>query len=140
MRTCIRKTTLIASAWLTLSLVPGLAFAQLSPVAEAGRAEYQKYCASCHGQDARGGGPVSPFLKKPAPDLTGIAAARGGDFPTGELGLLIDGRSMSPVHGTREMPVWGADLSEDLVEGERGEELVRGRIRMILVYLEAVQR
>jgi hypothetical protein len=38
------------------------------------------------------------------------------------------------------MPVWGADLSEDLVEGERSEELVRGRIRMILIYLEAVQR
>jgi mono/diheme cytochrome c family protein len=140
MTTSIRKITLAAGAWVALSLLPGAAGAQLSPVAEAGRGEYLKYCASCHGQDARGGGPVSPFLKNPAPDLTGIAAAHGGDFPTGELGLLIDGRSMTPVHGTREMPVWGADLSEDLVEGERGEELVRGRIRMILVYLEAVQR
>jgi mono/diheme cytochrome c family protein len=140
MTNSICRTTLATGAWLALSLMPGTAFPQLSPVAEAGRSEYLKYCASCHGPEARGGGPVSPFLAKPAPDLTSIAAANGGDFPTGELGLLIDGRSMTPTHGNREMPVWGADLSEDLVEGERSEELVRGRIRMILIYLEAVQR
>ena len=134
------KTIATIGVALALFLTAEVAFSQLSPVAEAGRSEYLKYCASCHGQDARGDGPVKPFLSTPAPDLTEIAAKHGGTFPIGDLGLKIDGRSMNPAHGTQEMPVWGAVLSEDLVEGERGEELIRGRIRMILIYLEAVQR
>jgi len=72
--------------------------------------------------------------------LTKIAARRDGNFPAGELAVYIDGRSMPSAHGSRAMPVWGEILSEDLVEGERGEELVRGRVRMILIYLKSVQQ
>ena len=99
-----------------------------------------RYCASCHGPETRGHGPVAASLSVKVPDLTRIAERRGGNFPSGELAVYIDGRSMPGAHGSRAMPVWGSILSEDLVEGERGEELVRGRVRMILIYLKSVQQ
>jgi mono/diheme cytochrome c family protein len=131
---------LLASTWLLGTALQSASFAQTSPVGEAGRGEYLRYCASCHGPEARGDGPVAASLSPKVPDLTKISARRDGNFPTGELAVYIDGRSMPGAHGSRAMPVWGDVLSEDLVEGERGEELVRGRVRMILIYLKSVQQ
>jgi mono/diheme cytochrome c family protein len=129
------------SAWLLVPmLLPDPAFAQTSPVGEAGRGQYLRYCASCHGESARGDGPVAPSLKTALPDLTTISARHNDVFPMGELAVYIDGRAMPAAHGSRTMPVWGEVLSEEAVEGERGEELVRGRVRMILIYLQSIQR
>jgi hypothetical protein len=44
------------------------------------------------------------------PDLTGIAARRGGQFPEERIRQIIDGRTGLAAHGAREMPVWGNDL------------------------------
>ena len=69
------------------------------------------YCASCHGRDGRGGGPVAPALKTPPPDLTKLAASRGGRFPRATVTtLLTTGAPMLVVHGPVEMPVWGPNL------------------------------
>jgi len=43
------------------------------------------YCAACHDQDGKGGGPVARSLKVTAPDLTRIAARNGGTFPLARI-------------------------------------------------------
>ena len=40
---------------------------------------YQAYCAVCHGQDAKGNGPMSKALKTAPPDLTHLAT--NGIYP-----------------------------------------------------------
>jgi len=109
-------------------------------VVSAGRADFLQYCSSCHGFDARGNGPVTPALRVPPPDLTRIAARRGGQFPLAELARLVDGREPIEAHGSREMPVWGASFAEPLAGDPLRERIVRGQIQMLLVYLESIQR
>jgi mono/diheme cytochrome c family protein len=109
-------------------------------VVQIGRESYMQYCASCHGADGVGGGAVAPALKTPPPDLTKIADRKGGRFSEKEVASLIDGRDMPPVHGTREMPVWGKRFSEKLGGGEVGEESVRGQLLVLIEYLRFIQR
>jgi mono/diheme cytochrome c family protein len=75
--------------------------------AERGAQRFRELCASCHGRDGAGLGPVAASLKRPPPDLRRIAMRRGGHFPEAEIAACIDGRRSCPPHGTREMPVWG---------------------------------
>ena len=74
----------------------------------AGTELYGRYCASCHGEAGRGDGPVAVALTTAPADLTRIAARHGGRFPEAQVMATIDGRRLVAVHGTREMPVWGA--------------------------------
>jgi len=62
---------------------------------------YRRYCASCHGLDGRGHGPVAEALKAQPPDLTAL------DMNLAELMRAIDGRRTIRAHGTGAMPVWG---------------------------------
>ncbi len=100
---------------------------------------YQRYCASCHGLGARGDGPVAASLRTPPPDLTAIAARRGGSFPAGEIASWIDGRFEPGAHGTREMPVWGIALRNALPDTGLEQEIVRGQIDMLVDYLRTLQ-
>lgn len=105
----------------------------------AGRADFQDYCASCHGSDARGGGPVAAYLVRHPPDLTTLEARNGGIFPTDGVFFVIDGRADVGVHGPREMPVWGFGFGPD--QGADGnEEATRQRILNIIAYLKTLQR
>jgi mono/diheme cytochrome c family protein len=67
------------------------------------------YCASCHGRDGRGGGPVAPALTVRPPDLTTLASRHGGQFPNEYVESFVNGNRVPAVtaHGTKEMPVWG---------------------------------
>lgn len=108
-------------------------------LAEMGAAPFAQYCASCHGANARGDGPVASSLAKPPADLTRIAARRDGRFPKGEIAKIIDGRFAIGAHGTREMPVWGAVLGESVPDPEMSEELTRGTIAVLVEYLASIQ-
>jgi mono/diheme cytochrome c family protein len=70
-----------------------------------GRDVYVHRCASCHGVDGRGDGPVAPSLRTAPPDLTRLAAA-AGTFPRDRIVAVVSGEVAMPAHGTREMPVW----------------------------------
>jgi mono/diheme cytochrome c family protein len=83
----------------------------------AGGDLYLRYCASCHGTDAKGGGPVAGTLRKPPADLTTLAKRAGGRFDEAAVMATIDGRRAVGEHGSREMPVWGT-VFEDEREGE----------------------
>ena len=106
---------------------------------EVGRGEFATYCASCHGVDAKGGGPAGAALLTPPPDLTRLAARRGGRFPADEIAAWIDGRLAPSAHGTREMPVWGVHFTRGLPPGDLTQDLVRGRILTLVEYLRSVQ-
>ncbi len=109
-------------------------------LADMGATQYAAYCASCHGIDARGDGPVAGALRTPPADLTRIAARRGGVFPSSEIARFIDGRFGVAAHGPREMPVWGQRFSEEIPEAGVGDEVARGRVVTLVEYLKSIQR
>lgn len=114
---------------------------------ELGRHEFESNCATCHGMEARGDGPMKPFLAREPADLTTLARRYGGTFPKSAIADLIDGRGMTGPgpHGTREMPVWGRVYREQSEAQTRGtpfpaEWSVRGRILALVEYLQSLQR
>ena len=56
----------------------------------AGRETYLRYCASCHGPDGRGDGPLAASLKTQPADLTQIAKRNGGSFDERPVMATID--------------------------------------------------
>src|SRR6186997_2926705 len=56
-----------------------------------GRDSFDRYCASCHGVDGRGGGPVASVLKTRPPDLTTLARREGGTFPRERVAAFVEG-------------------------------------------------
>ena len=111
-----------------------------SAVAQAGREYYLRDCASCHGFEGKGDGPVAPALSVKPADLTAIAQHRNGGFPMDELGALIDGRKTITAHGSREMPVWGERFGRDFHGDPARDQVIRGQVLMLLVYLQSIQR
>ena len=77
-------------------------------VDQSGRDTFLRYCASCHGFEGRGDGPLAASLSKPPADLTQLARKAGGHLDERALLEVIDGRRQVSAHGTRDMPVWGA--------------------------------
>jgi len=71
-----------------------------------GQRTYERACASCHGVDGRGDGPVASSLKVRPPNLTTLAKKNGGVFPRDRVTAIITGEIPLAAHGTREMPVW----------------------------------
>lgn len=120
------------------NLVTYLETLQMRPIqtGESGAALYRTYCASCHGSDARGAGPMADQLRRMPPSLTSFAVRNGGVFPGERLKRIIDGRDV-PAHGTSEMPVWG-DAFRRTREGLSGEAAT-ARIDAIVKYLETIQ-
>jgi mono/diheme cytochrome c family protein len=106
---------------------------------EVGAELFSTYCASCHGVDARGDGPAAPALSTPPADLTRIAARSGGVFPESAIAKKIDGRFDLPAHGSREMPIWGARLADEIPGFATGDEVARGRIASLVEYLKSLQ-
>jgi mono/diheme cytochrome c family protein len=97
---------------------------------------YKAYCASCHGADAKGNGPMAAWLKVPPSDLTRIAARSGGKFPLARIDRIISGEEALPSgHGTTAMPIWGPVFSRVT----RDQDLGRVRIDNLARYLRDLQ-
>ena len=64
----------------------------LSGAAAVGEQRFHTYCSSCHGLDARGGGPTAKSLKTPPPNLRHISQRNGSTFPKQRVEEIIDGR------------------------------------------------
>ncbi|MEO8063510.1 MAG: cytochrome c [Pseudomonadota bacterium] len=108
--------------------------------AQSGQALFQSYCASCHGANGRGTGPVAQFITVPVPDLTRISERRGGKFPEDEIFRIVDGQAPIAAHGPRHMPVWGYEFfgedSDDRIAHQQAADQVDGLVK----YLSSVQR
>ena len=97
---------------------------------------FNAYCASCHGVDAKGNGPMARWLKVAPSDLTRIAARNGGTFPLERVDRIISGEETLPGgHGTRAMPVWGPVFSQVT----RDQDLGKVRIDNLARYLRDIQ-
>lgn len=105
----------------------------------AGRAEYETYCMACHGINGDGTGPVAPYMDPPPADLRKIKAKNGGVFPHAKIEAWIDGRDPIASHGTRDMPIWGAAFREETELDQLSETRVRGRIVLLVHYIESIQ-
>ncbi len=80
--------------------------------AARGEETYLRYCATCHGLDATGHGPMRSVLTVQPVDLTRLSAGNDGVFPLFRVVQRIDGRDPLVSHGS-PMPVYG-----DYFEGE----------------------
>lgn len=107
---------------------------------EAGRTLYLRYCASCHGREGRGDGPVAPALGEKPTDLTQIAGAEKGSFPLEAVVAAIDGTQTVRAHGVSEMPVWGEVFQADPASPLERQILARGNVIAIAYYLRSLQR
>jgi mono/diheme cytochrome c family protein len=96
---------------------------------------YRRFCASCHGVTAHGDGPVSESLKLMVPDLTLLSRRHGGAFPADQVRRIIDGRSIRPPHGERDMPVWGFEFRAAGGDGGQTDQL----IDRLINYLQSLQ-
>jgi len=108
---------------------------------QLGAEDFRIYCATCHGIDAKGQGPVAEFMVLPPRDLTQLAKRAGGKFPADLIAGVIDGRAEVKAHGSRDMPVWG-----DYFEAEKPkasptvkEAEAQARIGALVAYLGSIQ-
>jgi mono/diheme cytochrome c family protein len=122
---------LIATALTLVSLAAGAAHADVP-----GPQLFARHCASCHGDDGEGGGPVAAVMVISVPSLRTLAQRNGGAFPADKVAAYIDGREQRTAHGTRSMPVWGTLLQDP---DAPNEQVVRERIAALVAFIETLQ-
>jgi mono/diheme cytochrome c family protein len=101
---------------------------------------YHRFCASCHGADGRGDGPVSASLAVEVPDLTLLTRRARGVYPRDQLERIVDGRHILGAHGTRTMPVWGEALGRLEIGNPDAERVTRTVIDRIVDHLATLQK
>jgi mono/diheme cytochrome c family protein len=126
---------------------------------DAGKTEYLSNCASCHGTEGKGNGPLSAKLKVKPADLTTFAKKNKGVFPVSAVYEAIDGRRATESHGVSEMPIWGCRHTPPPISktGKRkvyrrsdgyeahldlscdAEDVIANRILSIIEYLRRIQ-
>ena len=123
-----------------LSLVLGLP--AIAQDAQQGEAIFGYYCATCHGRDATGNGPMSPSLVVRPTDLTALRSQNGGVFPTTRVVMRIDGRDPLVSHGSM-MPVYGDFFAgtDVMTKTEAGQPVLTSQpVVDLLAYLEGLQQ
>lgn len=138
----LERIPMLVMFWLALTFV--LAFAQNTdqlppPVRPVEGANiYQDYCASCHGPDGRGNGPVSQSLRQAVPDLTRLSSRNGGKFPANHVRskLMFGGDQPLPARGSKAMPIWGPIFHQI----EFDQDLGNVRLENVTRYVESIQR
>jgi hypothetical protein len=74
------------------------------------------------------------------PDLTRIAARRGGVFPDEEIFKIVDGQADLRSHGPRHMPVWGYEFFGDDPDDEAAHRQATEMVERLVEYLRSIQR
>lgn len=116
-------------------VIQGTAMAGPDDIA-LGHAIYLHYCATCHGSNGEGHGPVARALKTPPTNLRLLSDLYGNPLQEDKVARAIDGRAEVEAHGPREMPVWGERFSA----ANHGEERkVKSIIRKLVAYLQSIQ-
>ena len=105
----------------------------------SGQETFDRFCASCHGADGRGDGPVAAGIPITVPDLTTLKRRQGDRFPEETLRKIIDGRNVVIYHGTRYMPVWGYEFWVEEGADKAAEENVEIIIRNLIDHIESIQ-
>ena len=122
------------------------------------KAEYLSHCAACHGDGAKGDGPLRVKLTTKPPDLTVLSRKNKGVFPVSAVYAAIDGRNVSGSHRAPDMPIWGCRSSPSPVSPSSGakvdkpdpygshldlacdsEDIIANRILSVIEFLRRVQ-
>ena len=132
------RNTLKTVLFLAVSALPAMA-----QDADIGRSHYHSHCATCHGLEGRGDGPMAGVLLIKPTNLTELTAQNGGTFPLKRVVLRIDGRDPLISHGS-PMPVFG-DFFEGVfdvpIKAPDGQPVLTSRPVVDLVaYLREIQR
>lgn len=110
--------------------------------AEEGAALYLEYCATCHGIDVDGNGPMAGVLTIKPDDLRLLTSGNDGVFPLVRVIKRIDGRDPLVSHGS-PMPVYG-DFFEGLdvaMKTHTGQPIMTSKpVSNLLAFLKAVQK
>jgi mono/diheme cytochrome c family protein len=120
--------------------LPAIASAQTgeSPTRTVeGSYTYRTYCATCHGTEGKGDGPLAQTLSFHPPDLTQMARRNGGNYPASVVRKIVDGRQPVDGHGGPDMPVWGDAFKN--TETGFDEEAVRLKIQSVVDYVGTIQ-
>ena len=126
------------------SLIQSTIQAERAQEQHLGENVFMNNCATCHGQEGKGNGPMAAQLVKAPIDLTLLSKNNGGSFPEAEVYQLIDGRRVvvtdegrkaETFHGPKDMPIWGDTFRT--IEGDEGavDELISN----LLEYLKSIQ-
>ena len=138
-RTTVIQNLMSAVISAGILLLPGWGLAQEDGVIASGKREYLTHCAICHGMGGKGDGPMSNVLTIVPADLTQLKKKNGGEYPFWRIYKVIDGRDAVRAHGTRNMPVWGAQFLSEEGGGYLDEDRVIGRILGLVYYLRSIQ-
>jgi mono/diheme cytochrome c family protein len=128
-------------ATLALLLATGAATAQAQDI-QIGEDLYLQYCATCHGLEAAGPGPMAPALVVQPANLPALRRENGGTFPLLRVVRRIDGRDPLISHGSA-MPIYGEFFEGDdtALKTETGQPMLVGRpIADLVAYLLTLQR
>ena len=107
---------------------------------DAGQELYMQYCGSCHGEDGRGSGPVSAYLKIKVPDLTLLRKNNRGIYPMDQVMSAIDGRRTVRAHGDHKMPFWGEIFRKETEGGKYAELQALLKAKLIAEYIANIQQ
>ena len=107
-----------------------------------GEAYYMQHCATCHGLDARGNGPMASVLLVQPPDLRTLTTRYDGKFPIIRVVMRIDGRDPLVSHGSA-MPVYGQFFQQGAdvaLKAHSGQPILTSApIADLVAYLETLQ-
>ncbi|MGV6805241.1 MAG: c-type cytochrome [Ruegeria sp.] len=125
------------------ALVAGAALAASGAAAqdaEAGAKLYLHHCATCHGLDATGHGPMAGVLVIQPTNLKTLSGT-DGVFPTARVVKRIDGRDPLVSHGS-PMPVYGPyfEGQDTAIKTDQGQPILTSKpIVDLVAYLKTLQ-
>lgn len=128
------KQALMAALAVMVSGTAGLA-----QDAAEGEQLYLHHCATCHGIEATGQGPMAGVLVIQPADLTALQGE--GAFPVARVVRRIDGRDPLVSHGS-PMPVYGPYFEgrDVAVKTETGQPMLTSQpIVDLLAYIQTLQ-
>lgn len=121
-----------------LFVAPASGMAQDVP---AGAELYRFHCATCHGIEGTGNGPMAGVMLIKPNDLTKLQSKNDGVFPTEAVVRRIDGRDPLISHGS-PMPVFGLFFEGDdaALKMPDGQPMLTSRpIVDLVAYLQTLQ-
>jgi mono/diheme cytochrome c family protein len=129
----------------TLAAAIGIAATSLSACGQSSQAQiagarlYANHCASCHGAQGEGDGPVAAVMKVGVPNLRNLSLRNNGEFPLDAVRAYVDGRNLPAAHGDRYMPIWGNEFGYGDKNGEADEKVIAERMDAIVGYVRSLQ-
>jgi mono/diheme cytochrome c family protein len=106
------------------------------PDTVSGKDIFVEYCASCHGVDGKGEGPVAKALKTPPTDLTTLVKNNEGKYPAGFVSAVLKfGRNLA-AHGSQDMPIWGSRFR---TMDPSGDPSGQRHVDAVVAYVESLQ-